>query len=61
MVAGIEEGIADQLNKLEREHSNLQLRYDVLKVELHNRKKEVANLQRLIENQRVKIENLKKR
>ena len=61
MVADIEENIVAQLNKLEREYSKLQTDYYALKIELHNRKKEIVNLTKLVEKQRVKIENLKKR
>lgn len=61
MVADIEEGIVTRLNRLEREYSKLQTDYCALKIELHNRKKEIVNLTKLVEKQKVKIENLKKR
>lgn len=63
MVAGIDidEAIVKRLNDLEYEHTKLQIRYDALKVELHKRIKQNANLYKLVEKQKVKIENLKKR
>lgn len=63
MVASLdlEESLVQQLNKLEHSYQRLQVDYDALRIELHNRKKEIANLTRLVEKQQIKIENLKKR